>query len=94
MQYQLNIIGHTWGGFKSTYTYSVDADVLTHPETVKSLAGDFQSVIDYQVISRETKTERNSVSKKTLMTVTTTVVRDWEHADSEDTWAEFEACTA
>ena len=51
MQYRIEFIGHTWGGFEaasSETVYCALEDIT--PERVKSIAGDFESVTDYRVI--------------------------------------------
>lgn len=46
--YTVNVIGTTWGGFESAYSYQAEA-VPADCEAAKRIAGDFQDVSDFEV---------------------------------------------
>ena len=51
-RFQVNVIGQAWGGFESTYTYEFEK--FPTLQDVRSKAGDFESVDDYEVIKSTT----------------------------------------
>jgi hypothetical protein len=45
--YRVDLIGWAWGGFKGTYEYTFDHEPSA--KEIRSRAGDFESIEDYQV---------------------------------------------
>lgn len=83
--YSVNIIGFTWEGFESTYTYN-GFTTLPDAPAIKCKAGDFQDICDFQILSYSTKTVRKG--NRITRTEVTTIVRDWKDEDSEGKFAE------
>jgi len=68
---QLQVIGFTWQGFESSYSYSVPERITTDAE-VKRFAGDFSSITDWQLIQttrhdREGKNWREERIRYTIL---------------------------
>lgn len=88
MQYQVNIVGQVWAGYESGYSYpceTIPADLAA----VKRLAGDFQSVHDFEVTSLTAETEDLENGWREVRTFQ--VVRPWATEDAELAFAESEA---
>lgn len=49
--YQIQVIGQVWAGYDSTYEYT--SPTMPDADVVRRMAGDFQSIVDYQVIRIE-----------------------------------------
>ena len=86
--HELNIIGYTWSGGKGTYTNKCRFAPVSAPE-VKSLAVDFESVIDWQVISHSTDVQRIGTISRTITDME--CVKNWNDPASEDVWNEYDA---
>ena len=78
--YVVDVVGYTWEGFKSTYTYQMTFAPTSAAE-VKPVAGDFQSIEDFRVstTTRITRATKDGTSTK----IDHRVVRDWEQPSSE-----------
>lgn len=74
--YTINVLGYIWQGSKATATKSFKEI----PENVKGEFGDFESLIDYEIIEEtlEIKTEAN----KTITILTKERIKDWENEDN------------
>ena len=55
----LRVYGHTWGGGRACYQYACNKAPETDAQA-KSIAGDFESLIDWQVIEESNTYERLS----------------------------------
>lgn len=80
--YQIRVIGQLWGTGRAGYTYT--SNVLLNSAAVRSLAGDFRDVDDYEI----TKIERggsweNSYTKRNI-------VRPWENPEDAQAFFDIE----
>ena len=50
--FQVNVIGRAWGGFESTYQYHFNK--LPTLQDIRSKAGDFESIDDYEIVKHTT----------------------------------------
>lgn len=78
--YRVDVIGTTWAGYESTYTYTFP--YLPDATKINLRAGDFQSVDDYQ-ITAVTRVEYVDGHR-----VRFDVVCEWAKDDSADKFAE------
>lgn len=87
-RYAVDVVGMTWGGFQSAYTYHTQPQgELPTPMQVKSLAGDFELVEDYRV--HHTALEIQRVSVRERWTTSKHIIdQDWQQEDSESVYAE------
>jgi len=72
---QLQVIGLTWQGFESSYSYSVPERIQTDAE-VRRFAGDFSSITDWQLI-QTTRHDRQGKNWREAR-IRTTVLRPWQ----------------
>ena len=87
MQYTVNIIGTTWGGFQSAYSYNFTQTSEPTAQEIKRKAGDFSSVDDYQIITHSTEYTRPD--ELTIVTThTEKIVRNWQSEESADLYLE------
>src|ERR1700690_90819 len=82
--YQVHVIGHAWGGFKGTYGYFFDHEPTE--QEINAKAGDFESLIDWQIISVRT-IQYNDGERRIV-----SVVRDWHLSDSADFYCDANGC--
>ena len=81
---QLQVIGKTWAGFESSYSYEVNP-CLGAPESdaeALRMAGDFQELTDWQVV--RTTSEFKSGKGWTEQTTRTEIVKPWAKPESQD----------
>jgi hypothetical protein len=79
--FHLHVVGYTWQGFKSAYSYTVD----TPPKNIreaKQYAGDFESLTDFSVfrVVRGGSWDYDWTRR--------TVIKEWDDPTSIDTFAE------
>lgn len=77
--FHVNLIGRIWQGQIAAYSY-VDSEMPKDARAVLALAGEFQSVIDYQVVkvTRGGEWSHEWTRRK--------VVREWTEDDSQDAY--------
>ncbi len=67
--YSLQVCGKTWSGFKAVYTYKLLTKPIMTDDEAKAVAGDFESLTDWRLVSYTAECRRGRVS------VTTTIIR-------------------
>jgi hypothetical protein len=72
--YTVRLIGETWEGFTSSYEYTFRHEPTA--EEIKSKAGDFQSITDYQVYRQRT------VGTWESETTTRELIRNWQNENN------------
>lgn len=82
--YRVFVIGHAWGGFKGTYSYTYDHNPTE--QFIKARAGDFESLIDWQIMAH-----RRIVYSDGERTIVTKV-KDWQLEDSVDFYCDANGC--
>lgn len=84
VSYRVWIVGHTWEGFKGSYSYIFNHEP-TADEIVKG-AGDFQGVIDYQ-INRITTIHYTDGERRIVK-----IVRDWDSLENGEFCCDAYGC--
>ena len=82
--YRVYVIGYTWEGFKGTYSYTYDHEPTE--QFIKARAGDFESLVDWQVVQH--RKIMYSDGERTIVTK----VRDWQLEDSVDVYCDANGC--
>ena len=80
---QLQVIGKTWAGFESVYSYEVNP-CLGAPESdaeALRMAGDFQELTDWQIVHTTFKVRAGKGWHEE--TTRTEIVKPWAKPDSE-----------
>lgn len=85
MRYTINLIGTTWNGFESAYVYHATQPAIPTEAEIRSKAGDFEYVYDWQIISTETTVVMESEST-TVITHRETIVHPWFYDESAYTF--------
>ena len=85
----VNVVGHTYEGFLSSYTYKYKGATVPTPQEVKRLAGDFADIVDYELVDITVKYKQLRNGVRTIRDEI--VVKPWDSEDNEQVFLEGQA---
>ena len=77
---QLQVIGKTWAGYDSSYSYNVTKAPISEADALME-AGDFQELTDWQVVRTTFKVRAGKGWHE--QTTRTEIVKPWSKPESE-----------